>query len=214
MTPGPAKQFEQNEALERAMELFWQNGYEATSLTQLLEGMGIGRQSLYNTFGDKRQLFIAALRHYFQGQMALGAEALAAPLPPLDRIRRLFETFAHRSEQNGACGCFLGNTLAEFGAKDDEVGEIVKEFYGRAQGHIADTLREAQEQGDLAPHLDPDATARTLMAQSQGMALMSKIFTVEELLQSSLDNIFSLLTPANPPSSDPRRDAPDSSQSE
>ena len=93
MSPGPQKQFDRDEVLERATQLFWERGYEATGMTHLLEHVGIGRQSLYDTFGGKRALFLECLSHYFRGRMGPVMAQLRGPGSPLDNMRQVFKMF-------------------------------------------------------------------------------------------------------------------------
>ena len=91
MSRGPDKQFDRDVVLERAMEVFWQNGYEGTGMTALLEQMGIGRQSLYDTFGDKRTLFREALTRYATTMISPLLGQLNAPGSALGNIKKVLE---------------------------------------------------------------------------------------------------------------------------
>ena len=89
MTLGRPKEFDRKEALESAMEVFWAKGFEGTSVCDLLDGMGINRGSMYDTFGDKRALFLAAIDHYRQEVAGQLVEGLFAPGSPLENIRKI-----------------------------------------------------------------------------------------------------------------------------
>ena len=91
MSVGRPTEFDRQEALEKSMELFWKNGYEATSLAALIEEMGIGRQSLYNAFGGKHKLFIEAAEHYINSNGQHLVDAFKAPGSPLGNIRKAME---------------------------------------------------------------------------------------------------------------------------
>ncbi|MCH7667290.1 MAG: TetR/AcrR family transcriptional regulator [Acidobacteria bacterium] len=89
MRRGRKRQFDRQEVVERASGLFWEQGYEATGMTELVEYLGIGRQSLYNTFGDKRSWYLEALRFYFDGRVRLAREIFDRPGPRLERLGEL-----------------------------------------------------------------------------------------------------------------------------
>jgi AcrR family transcriptional regulator len=107
------KQFDPNEALDRAMTAFWSRGYEATSIDDLVEATGIGRGSLYGTFGDKRQLFITALDHYWN---TVAAQMIAELSDPDGRcaIERMFDVLIRRASDPAVPrGCLITNTALE-----------------------------------------------------------------------------------------------------
>ena len=121
MNIGRPTEFDRQEALEKSMELFWRNGYEATSLGALIEEMGIGRQSLYNTFGDKHSLFIEAAKHYINcnGQYLL--DAFEASGSPLGNIRKAMEQTVDFLTSGECRGCLVTNSIVELAPHDDEV---------------------------------------------------------------------------------------------
>ena len=101
MTRGPRKQFDPTVALDRAMRLFWARGYAATGLAELLDAMEIGRKSLYDTFGNKRRLFLSCLDRYSATVLDGITEVLCRDGPPLENVRR---TLAYIVRQNGRRG--------------------------------------------------------------------------------------------------------------
>ncbi len=174
MTRGPDKQFDRDEALGRAMQLFWQQGYEATGVTELLDAMGIGRQSMYDTFGNKRELFAEALDLYISHQVGAVRSMLRAPGSALDNLKRVMA----RWEQLGTeqdCGCLVGNTVAEFGPHDAEVGACLKRALEQLRKDFVATLNRAQADGEIGAHLDPEDLGNLLIVTVQGAALLSKV---------------------------------------
>ncbi|NNE44970.1 MAG: TetR/AcrR family transcriptional regulator [Gemmatimonadetes bacterium] len=198
MTPGPAKQFDQSQALQRAMELFWSQGFEATSLPDLTRVMGIGRQSLYNTFGDKKALFRDALLLYMEERAATAREILDRPGSPLGNLRDMILTFRERSRAQGHCGCFLGNSVAEFGAADPEIKEILDRYVNLLRGGIRRTLQAAQDAGEIAPDLDPEKLAAVLLTLFQGAALISKTRPDDDFLDGAFETAFALMRRTTP----------------
>src|ERR1043165_9157841 len=112
------KEFDRDEALRRAMEVFWSRGYEATSVGDLVEHMGINRQSLYDTFGDKHSLYLAALDRYREVEGRKMFELLDAPGPVKRALRRLFASVVECAVGGGERrGCFVGNATSELAGR-------------------------------------------------------------------------------------------------
>ena len=193
MTPGATKLFDPSEVLAKAMELFWMQGYEATGMSQLVEHLDIGRQSLYNEFGDKRGLFLAALRAYadtaFEGHMAI----LDQPGSPLGNMRALCHHWLQMAEQETCEGCFLANTAAEFGSKDAEVQGIVMLALRRCEDAFCGVLQRAQDDGELDPEARPRDLARLFVSAGQGVALMSRLQGSNAIVASTVRAILGLL---------------------
>ena len=119
------KQFDREEALDRAMRLFWAKGYEASSISDLLGVMGLNRASLYDTFGDKRALFLAALERYVREVNRANLAILQSDGPAADALRGYFSTLVALSSDEGRLGCMLANTAVEaealHGSTDDHL---------------------------------------------------------------------------------------------
>jgi len=173
MTRGPDKQFDPDEALEAAMEVFWAKGYAATSLSELLDAMGIARKSLYDTFGSKRELFGRALDRYAHRMYGLIQGELQRPGSPLGNIRRVLERWWGPDAQRGNNGCMLGNNTAHF-ELDDEMNAQLGTYYVALEDAFVATLRRAREAGEIGPDAPVRDLARLLVAAAQGVALISR----------------------------------------
>ena len=193
MSPGPPKQFEREEVLLKALDLFWERGFEATSLADLQAAMGIGRQSLYDTFGDKRSLFLEALRTYMDAMIEPMVELLERPEPPLANIRDLFRAWQGRAAEGSCRGCFAGNASAEFGPRDEEVRALLERCFGRFHQALARNFEAARRTGELDPELDPDQLARTITGLGQGLAVLSRSQDGELYAQSAFATLGRLL---------------------
>ena len=129
------KQFGVVEVLDSAMQAFWVHGYEATSVQDLVERTGVNRASLYATYGDKHDLFLAALRHYRETRLHLFVTELELRYSPVDAVRRLFQAFVDQVAVQGLNqGCFLANTALELAAHDPEAAAIVADAQKDPQG--------------------------------------------------------------------------------
>ncbi len=196
MTRGPAKQFDRDEVLERAMGLFWAQGYKATGMSQLLAHMGIGRQSLYDTFGGKKALYLEALGRYFDQRMTVARATLGAEGSPLANLRRLFETMIEMGKRTNFCGCFMGNSAAEFGRRDPEMEKVVVRFFEKLRELLAETLTRAQAEGELPPEIPVEDVAQLLIVTGQGLALLSKINPDPKMASRLMDTSMAMLTGA------------------
>lgn len=171
---GRPAEFDEAEALERAMSAFWKGGYDATGLDDLVEATGIGRQSLYNTFGDKRGLFLRCLRLYQER----GARALRSHLEgerPVDRaFASLFESILREGDEEKRRGCFMINAAMELAPRDVEVGDLIARHQRVLEDVFTAALAGGVERGELAKDLDARAVGRFLVGTLLGMTVLAK----------------------------------------
>ena len=169
------KMFDRTERLDKAMELFWSRGYEATSIHDLLVHLGINRQSLYDTFGDKHTLFLETLKRYEElGKPALLAE-LEGPGSGKEAIERLFRNTIEAYERGRPRrGCFMVNATIELAAHDAEVAQCVAKSFARTQQAFLHALTRAQEQGELHTQRDLESLARFLTTALHGLQVAVK----------------------------------------
>src|ERR1700731_4374770 len=143
------KEFDQQRALHRAISIFSQKGFAATSTDDLMRAMDVGRQSMYDTFGDKRSLFLKALEVYFSENFRAINVELQAPGSPLAAIRSALVHFSERKDLSSTDGCMGINAICEFGRRDEDVTRITRSA-ARIQRHaLMDALRRAQMIGEL-----------------------------------------------------------------
>ena len=173
MTPGPAKQFDRDEVLGRALNLFWDKGYEAVGVSELLDHMQIGRQSMYDTFGNKRDLFLQALGAYEQQQIATVRAMLSAPGSPLGNIGKVFDFWEQMVMQGK--GCLVGNSSAELGPQDPAISRMLCQGTKAVRGAFRDALARARTAGEIDADLDPDEVADLIVTTGQGAALLSQV---------------------------------------
>jgi len=169
---GRPREFDEDAVLDAAMEAFWSNGYEATSLADLCACTGLHKGSLYQTFGDKHELFMRALSHYsekeFQDSMAVVSEAKS----PLDNIRAVVRKVCEGAEE--CKGCMVINSMVELAPHDDEVKTAVNSFGAQRLKIMAKMIGKAQEAGEIRAELDPVTLARQLMVTMAGVAATTK----------------------------------------
>ena len=167
-------EFDRDEVLLRAMEVFWCQGYEATGLPDLVEAMGIGRQSLYNTFESKRGLFLAALEVYQSERAKSLLQTLQSAASPLRGIETLLMSIATLTGVARTRGCLSVNTAAEIGVKDDEVADILKRGAQQSKTDLAAAVQQAQSLGELPAELDAPAAADFVLTVMRGLRLSLK----------------------------------------
>ncbi|BBJ43492.1 TetR family transcriptional regulator [Streptomyces antimycoticus] len=155
------KEFEPEIALRQAMDLFWERGYRETSLGDLVERMGVGRRSLYDTFGDKRTLFVQALVRYAAQQEAAMDEIAALAPDGRQAVRRLFET----SVTEGAIlrrGCLAVNTATEAASGDPTVSDVVEKHFSHGRRVLFDQVTRGRADGSVSGAGDPASLAGVL----------------------------------------------------
>jgi TetR/AcrR family transcriptional repressor of nem operon len=171
---GRPKAFDRDQALEKAMHLFWTKGYEATSVDDLLGAMEIGRQSLYDTFGDKRALFLAALERY-QGLLDdFLRSCLADTTSVKAALRRLFDDTIAEPHERKRRGCLMVNTAVELAPHDPEAARRVADSQRASERLFVRALELARDRGELAAETDVRPLARFLMTVLQGLRVAAK----------------------------------------
>lgn len=178
------KNFDTQETLEKAMQAFWVRGYAATSIQDLVDCTGVNRASLYATYGDKRAMFLAALRLYDKDVRRARLSALER-LGPRRAIEKLFRDFIERSQTDRICrGCFLTNTALELAAHDAEVRHIVAESQADIEAFFRRVLTKGQAQGQFRPEIDATIAARGLLASVLGFLVLLRSRPDPEVLNS------------------------------
>jgi TetR/AcrR family transcriptional repressor of nem operon len=158
------KAFDPHQILDKAIDLFWKQGYEGTSIEDLVGCMGLGRGSLYDTFGDKHTLYLAALSRYlatYEGQFA----ALQQQTGPLsETLERFFQAHIEELLSDPGCrGCFLVNATIEMAPHDELVNQLIQSALQRIEEAFYRLLIQAQVAGDLSWTHDPHQLAHFLV---------------------------------------------------
>lgn len=167
------KAFDRDAALRAGVEVFWRQGFAATTTDDLARAMGIGRQSFYDTFGDKRRCYLEALRSYTREQLD-GQEAAMRAAAPLDALRALLRAPADGSAARRRLGCLVVNALAEHGARERDVRATLHPSAERIEAAVRALLLQARARGELAPSVDVPRAARTLLVVRAGLMVHAK----------------------------------------
>ena len=192
MTRGPDKQFDPDTALEKAMHLFWANGYANTGISDIQAALGLGRKSLYDTFGCKRDLYVKALEKYARsGSMHL--EALSGAGPALDQIRALMRDCAEMHASPDSIGCMMGVSIAEFGNDDPEIAGVVRTNLKIIENALFAAFERAKHSREISEKSDSRDLARMFVALIQGVALVGRSQSDPELPHSIVNAAMGLL---------------------
>ena len=187
------KEFNQDEVLQKAMEVFWRRGYEAASIQDLVQHMGINRQSMYDTFGDKHALFLQALDRYREIQSRRVFEILDRPGSVKKNVRLLFEEAVERAlSEEGRRGCFVGNATSELAGRCKETAIRTCKSMASAEKTFQRALMRGTEQGEFRIR-DTRAVARFFYCVLQGLVLTAKASQDRRLLKDVVKVTLSVL---------------------
>jgi TetR/AcrR family transcriptional repressor of nem operon len=194
MVRGKPLSFDRDEVLAKAMELFWRKGYQNTGMSELLDHMGIQRQSFYNTFGSKENIFLEAVTLYIRNLARETAAVLDRPGNPIENVRQVLNILQDEVAGADGNGCMLGNSIAEFGLNHPQISALLKKHIGRMMEAFTRAFTQAIEQGLIPATKDPSAMAKSLVAMIQGMALLSKLGYADEMLSAVMKTAEELIT--------------------
>jgi TetR/AcrR family transcriptional repressor of nem operon len=190
------REFDADAALDRAMEVFWSKGYEATSLDDLCEVTGLSRSSLYAAFGSKRNLLLRSVERYVAQRNPRITAVLAQPGPVRDAFAALARQFIDQIVAGpGRRGCFLGNCAAELPRSDRTALARVKQGLATTEAAFCGALVRARARGELPPGADVDALARFLTAGFQGLRLVGKVNPDRAVLEDIARTMLQCLEP-------------------
>ncbi|GAA2210475.1 TetR/AcrR family transcriptional regulator [Nonomuraea monospora] len=168
-----SKEFDPEVALQQALELFWERGYEATSMADLVERLGLARASIYATFGGKRELYLKALERYLEQGRVI--ERLSQPGPALPAVQAFLDSYvAEILADELRRGCMVVNTAVEFASRDAVVLAKVVTSWAELETALAGTLIRARAQGEIPAGKDPQALARFLLVLLQGLRVLGR----------------------------------------
>ncbi|WP_069353310.1 TetR/AcrR family transcriptional regulator [Burkholderia cenocepacia] len=169
------REFDEREALLQAMRVFWSQGYEATSLTDLLKATGLSKSSLYDTFGSKRELFLAAFEVYRLERMRMLDGYLTSESTAFASIRAFFEMVVeHARRDERPFGCMSCNEAVEFGPHDEEVQQLVERDFRGIEDALADALERGKADGSIPRTKNSRKLARFLTVTHQGLQIMAR----------------------------------------
>ncbi|MBG9489643.1 HTH-type transcriptional repressor ComR [Bacillus subtilis] len=168
-----SKEFDEKAVLRKAMELFWEQGYEKTSMQDLVNHMGIHRRSIYDTFGDKRSLFLASLNHY-EELVVNEMESIISRTSSIKQAIRDVFIFVLNSIEQYPKGCLSVNAAIELSLLDKEIGRIVTKMFNRTEDMFNNLIKRGQTSGEISKEIDSDNISRFLHNNLVGIRVLIK----------------------------------------
>jgi TetR/AcrR family transcriptional regulator, transcriptional repressor for nem operon len=191
---GRPREFDEAAALDAAMECFWRDGYEATSVRELAARMGIAGASLYNAFGDKRSLFREALDRYAERSTRERIARRESTLAPKQAVRAFLGEIVERSlDDRDRRGCLLVNSALEIAPHDPELGAEVAARLSEIEAFFRRAVTAAQAAGSVPPDRDPADLARLLLGVTLGVRVLARANPQRELLEGVVRPALALL---------------------
>ena len=195
MRTGRPREFDVDCALEAALQLFWGRGYGATSLSDLLDTMGIARSSFYQTFGSKRSVFEHAIDRYRDRLLAELRKSLAGSPSAAGFLRRTLHSVADDTRgKDGRRGCLVFNSAAELGQSDPELAGRLAASIDAFAAVFAEAVTRAQHEGDVPPDNEPALLARHLVCTMSGLRTLARagasrrdLLAIADVAMSALD---------------------------
>ena len=178
------KEFDRDQALQKAIGVFCEKGYAAASTDELMRAMKISRQSMYDTFGDKRHLYLEAFQRYVADSINEQIGYLEKSSSPLAGIEKMLLAFATRTERDGIVGCMGVNAICEFGRSDPEVTSLGNTESTRLTAALEAALRQAKSKKEISKTLKESAAAQFLRATLSGMKVAAKAGADAQALKS------------------------------
>ncbi|HEY1941597.1 MAG TPA: TetR/AcrR family transcriptional regulator [Roseiarcus sp.] len=172
---GRPREFDLDAALDGAIEVFRERGYHATSIPDLAAAMNIAAGSLYKAFGDKHAVYLAALERYASGHAERRRRLASRPATARERLRDLLAAYVQLSGGfEGRRGCLMVGGAVELASRDPAVDARVASELQAVEGFLADLIAQGHGDGSIPRHVDPQATARTLICLLQGMRVVGR----------------------------------------
>lgn len=188
------KEFNPDDAIEKAMQVFWHKGYEATSMEDLLSAMDLNRGSLYDTFGDKRQLFLNVIDRYCATFADAKFSLLDQPGPALPTLRRFISGMIEGGLADPQRrGCLISNTIMELSPHENEIAGTLRQALKKVEDTFFKVLTRAEQQGELKHDKDPRALARFLTTMMQGTIVMIKAGASADAVKQTAETTLSIL---------------------
>jgi TetR/AcrR family transcriptional repressor of nem operon len=190
------KAFDEQRAIDAAVDCFWSRGYEATSVRDLADSMGIGGASLYNAYGDKRALFKKSLERYANRSMRERIARLEARHQPKQAIRAFLAEIVDRSLKDpDRRGCLLVNSALDVAPHDAKIGRVVAGYLDEIRVFFRRNIEAARAAGQLPRHLDPDELSGHLLGVVLGIRVLARTRANRQLLEAVAQPALALLDP-------------------
>ncbi len=183
------KTFDPDQTLNLAMIQFWESGYEGSSMQDLVDRMGISRQSLYDTYGNKRELFEETLKRYIEDVIGpRRVELLRPDVRPSEAVREYLENIAHGAPDM-PIGCLMVRTATEVSLEDAEIGKLLNKCFSEVFEALAEVVQRGQDCGEFDPDRSAGELAGSIIASGIGLHVMRRLPDRGANLRPSVDAI-------------------------
>lgn len=191
------QEFDHQQVLNNAMQVFWRKGFSTTSIKDLSHAMQLQPGSIYGAFKNKRNLFLESLDYYFVNLYEGVSCILDSEDAPLLRIRKFFDYFLNIARDDEELkSCLLVNTLLEIPPEDEEINQRVSVMFQKVEGLFVNVLKEAQQNGSLASGTRPESAAKMLMSGIFGLQVYNRMSKDKDDLKQIVNNLLSVLEKA------------------
>jgi TetR/AcrR family transcriptional regulator, transcriptional repressor for nem operon len=188
------KNFDKDTILNLAMQVFWRQGYEATSVQDLVAHTKINKQSLYDTFGDKHSLYLAALNSYKSECESQFGSLLAENISAKATMQKLFDNLIAESiSDTGHHGCFMNNAAVELASQDKEIGKACFDNMISWENKFVDLIKKGQKNNEIPTNLSAESVAAFLFTVISGLRSAGKINQDETKLKEIVKTALSIL---------------------
>jgi TetR/AcrR family transcriptional repressor of nem operon len=188
------REFDEQAALGAAIDRFWRRGYEATSMRDLADAMGLSAPSLYNAFGDKQALFARALKQYLDSLTRDRLRRLETSLPAAEAIRRFFaEIVDHSISDRQRKGCFLVNSALEVAAHQNELCAMIAEQFCEIETFFRRCILAGQADRTISREIDAKETAHLLLSVLLGIRVLARSAPDRSLIEGAVRPALALL---------------------
>lgn len=180
------KAFAPEEKLEKARDVFWQKGYQATSMQDLVDTMGLNRGSIYDTYGDKHNLFLMCLKSYSDRVLDDYVQTMDAAKSPMKAIEKIIKRAAARTIEEGRT-CMGVKSAFELASVDEAVHAILKDNTSSIVTVLKDLIRKAQKEGEISAKRDPVVLANFIVSNFTGFWQLFLVYGDAELVKQQAD---------------------------
>lgn len=192
---GRTKIFSEKDVIEKAINIFWRKGYEAASTEELLEAMGIGKGSFYNSFpGGKKELFEKAIDQFSVKALETLRKSVEQSTNPLQEIKDFFRSIASDRKEAHMKGCFLGNTIVEQSLIDVELREKAAQYLKQLEILFTEVILKEKQSGRLKSEEDPRLLALYLLTIWNGLAITRRIYPYKSVLEPLIKMLLKIIT--------------------
>ena len=190
--------FDETEAIDAAMDCFWQRGFEATSVRDLARHMGITGTSLYNAFGDKRTLFAKSLERYCTRSTRERIARLEAAHPPREALEHFFAEIIDKTASDAdRRGCFLVNSALDVAPHDPELGQTIGGYLDELKAFYRRVVSRGQSEGSISGDIDAEEMSSLLLAMLVGIRVLARVGADRPTLEAIARPVLVMLAPGN-----------------